>query len=274
MGNRWKIGSAGVPSGVKNNIEAVKAMREYFNLDAYEVQATRNLNYSDQTCNDLLQNSQKYDVSLSIHAELFTATIGNQDYAREVGMKYVGNALYYGSDMNIPIVVHPGNSYWGPIQARVISNRLCSIISQTNTQPQYIYLEVMGKHSSFGAFEDLLFISREVGTRICIDIAHLWARINGKYGKFSWDYFRNLLKSLENTNWKYQQHFHLSGMIWDNHGEVRHEKLDNSDLPWKLFLLEILRADLGGTIILESGKQDCSDAILTKQVLEELIEYV
>lgn len=132
--------------------------------------------------------------------------------------------------------------------------------------------EVTGKLSQFGTVEELVKLSAEIdGVLPCIDFAHWHAR-TGKFN--SYEEFGAVLKQVERALGKKvlgNMHFHISGIEYGKHGEIRHLNLKDpkSDLKY-LDLMRALRDyEVKGLVICESLNLE-EDAALLQETYNSL----
>lgn len=96
--------------------------------------------------------------------------------------------------------------------------------------------EVAGKVRGYGDFFQLVDLAAECGTLICWDVAHDFAR----GGDVTHE--EGILRRLDHLEARLDLHgrrlpLHLSGIVANRYGEVRHTPLEQGDgVPWKLVL--------------------------------------
>lgn len=264
----WKIGGSKVPREiVKDNI----AMPEYMhsnNLTAYQITTPKRVNFSEKSVKSIVENSQKYGIKLGFHAENYTNVIsGNKTFWESIE-KYWGNTIYYTKAFNAPAVIHLGGNYWKDHDKQLITviKRLERVIKEFNADPSLLYLENLGGINEFSSkISDLVFIGNQLGTRICLDWAHLFAV---QQSNFTVNLVDKVINLLEQVEWKNEMWFHFSGMIYDAQGEFKHTDLEKSDFPYEMVLRKIRASNLAGTIITESGYENAHDSKLIQKIME------
>ncbi len=96
--------------------------------------------------------------------------------------------------------------------------------------------EVAGKIVGFGDFDEMCLVASEAGCLFCWDFAHDFARGGDVTSE------RGILRRIELIErhidlGKWRLPVHLSGIVANRRGEVRHAPLENgSNVPWQLFL--------------------------------------
>ncbi|MFX1566489.1 MAG: TIM barrel protein [Promethearchaeota archaeon] len=96
--------------------------------------------------------------------------------------------------------------------------------------------EVAGKIAGFGSFEEVCKAAGEAGCLFCWDFAHDFARggdVTTETGILQ--RIELLEREIDLSRWRLP--VHLSGILANRRGEIRHAPLDGgSNVPWKLFL--------------------------------------
>lgn len=132
--------------------------------------------------------------------------------------------------------------------------------------------EVTGKVSQFGTVEELIELSTEIaGVLPCIDFAHLHAR-TGRFNTY--DEFVAVLKQVESGLGKKamgNMHFHVSGIEYGRHGEIRHLNLNdpNNDLNYVDLLRAFKDTGVKGLVVCESPNLE-EDAALLQETYRAL----
>jgi deoxyribonuclease-4 len=262
----WLIGSSKVPYDIKDNIHAIREIKSKFGLDTWELATIRKIDYSDKTVSNMLQASKDTNTPLSLHGEIYSGVLCNPDKTWDDIVRFVGNSLFYARDLNCRVILHPGGSYHGELmpQIELVMSRLDKIIQYTGIRPEQIYLETTGKIREFGNFPEVYYISKIMGTRICTDFAHLYAR---RLGDMPLEYVQSVISYLESFPWFNDQHIHISGMQFNKHGEYKHMPIQSSGFDYRMVLNELKKSKLSGRIIVESGFEYCQDAQHVKQYL-------
>lgn len=278
----FKVGSSGpTRKDNKSNPKAIKTMAE-LGLSAYEANYGRNiLSISPQTITSLIDNSKNNRIALGIHGEFFCEQISKLEISDEEAITYlVRNLIQIGefnriSDSPIPMILHPaGKLTKRNLQKDAICRRIESACKITGISPELIYLETMGKVWQFGEFQDLLAISKRIGTRICVDLGHMYSYYMAKEHRLKNSLIRNIITDLESCSWKNECYFHISGVRYNHNGETFHGDISTHDSPFFFFnfLKELKKSTLGGRIIIECSKDTARDAVLINNFMKGEIQ--
>jgi endonuclease IV len=96
--------------------------------------------------------------------------------------------------------------------------------------------EVAGKIAGFGSFKEICEVAGEAGCLFCWDFAHDFARggdVTSEAGILR--RLELIEEAIDLSRWRLP--VHLSGIVANRRGEVRHAPLNGgSNVPWKLFL--------------------------------------
>jgi deoxyribonuclease-4 len=132
--------------------------------------------------------------------------------------------------------------------------------------------EVTGKPSQFGTVEELVELAAEIeGVLPCIDFAHWHAR-TGKFNTYK--EFVAVLRQVERALGKEaldNMHFHVSGIEYGRHGEIRHLNLQDpkSDLNYVELMRAFKEVGVNGLVVCESPNLE-DDAALLQRTYESL----
>lgn len=253
----WEVGASKRPAIVSKHkwetVEAIKALAEIYGMTTYELSGMTtkmNLEYPGKMYAQHLIEEHK--VNFSLHAEFFTVVMCNE--AKEYDEYSMENSLTFAKWFNCPIVVHPGGQLTNsPTQLSHVINNLERAITNTGIDPTLIYIETMGKTDQFGTLLHCINIHKALGTRICVDWAHLYARYMADYGSFTKEMVQNTLEVMELLDFPQEQYYHISNIKFNHKGEVKHLPFNETDFYWKMVLDEIKATNLSGRIIVECG---------------------
>ncbi len=281
--NKLNFGTAGIPSTTKiTSLGTVDGINEVasLGLDALEVEFVRNVylkKASEEKINNIKTTAEKKNVSLSIHAPYFINLNAKEDYKIKNSMTYIYDSLIVGQKINAKVVVfHPAYflSQERDIVLEVVSKNLlslCDLFDKKRTTDIFLGLELTGKKTQVGSFEDLLFfynILKSKHIKPVFDFSHLHARHNGYFlSKKNIDVFFTKLESYPDL--LKNMHCHLSGINYTEKGERNHLMLDESDMPYKEILTRLKDLKATGTIICESPIIE-QDALLLKKTYNDL----
>jgi deoxyribonuclease-4 len=142
----------------------------------------------------------------------------------------------------------------------VIEERLSRLDIEIELRP-----ELTGKTSQFGSLEELITLTKNVGSvKPCMDFSHLFARTD-KYN--SYEEMTAVLDRLEveiGAQALKNMHVHVSGISSNSKGDLKHLNLEKSKFNWKDMLKALKDKDCGGYIICNSPNLE-EDAIMMKK---------
>jgi len=267
--NNWTVGSSGPPTKAKrsNNRGLVLAAKSGYT--AFEAPYGRSMLVADSTIESLHQVATEQGVALSLHGNYFTSVLNNPRKEQADCNKYVGLSVRLASLANVPVVIHPGGAYKGSVKSQLdlVTERL--EVSLYGYNPELVYLETCGKIDSFGHLLELVTIADRLGTRICVDIAHEYAKAIASNRPFGRNQIRTILTVLEDFTWAREgnAYFHLSGMKVNSGGEDSHLPLDSNTVPYVTFIEELLASQLKGRIIVETDRDNGTSQNIIMELL-------
>ena len=131
--------------------------------------------------------------------------------------------------------------------------------------------ELTGKNSQFGSLDELISLTKKVASvRPCMDFSHLYAR-TGKYNteqEFE-DIILKLKEELGTTAIK-QMHIHISGIIANPKGDLKHVNLNDSQFNWKALLRALKKYQCAGYMISNSPNLE-QDALMLKGYYHSIV---
>ena len=282
---KLNFGTAGIPSStiLKNNSSGtVDGINEVarLGLDCLEIEFVRNVylkNANEEILTAIKETAEKQKISLSVHAPYFINLNAQEDYKVRNSIRYVYDSLIVGQEIGVKTVVfHP--AYFLSQKREIVLentyNNLLSLVDlfdKKRTSDIYIGLELTGKETQVGSFDDLLFFYerlKERHVRPVIDFSHLHARYNGflKSEKNRNDFFTKLKSYSDLLK---DMHCHMSGINYTQKGEQNHLMLKDSDMPYKEILIKLKDLKATGIIICESPIIE-QDALLLKKTYNSL----
>jgi len=130
----------------------------------------------------------------------------------------------------------------------VIEERLSRLDIEIELRP-----ELTGKTSQFGSLEELLNLSKNIGScQPCLDFSHLYAR-TGKYNTY--EEFVEVIETVQKELGEFSinnLHMHISGISSNSKGDLKHLNLSDSDFNWKELLRALKDKDCKGYMICNS----------------------
>ena len=253
------LGPAGSGGGTERGFAAVKEA----GLDALEIEFTYSVWMKPAQAKEIAEANKKLGLKLSIHAPYYI-NLNSRDKGKiEGSKKRILKCCEMGHLLGVKYVVfHPG-FYLGmePEQAyKNIKKQIQELQSEIKKNRWKVVLapETTGKRTQFGSLEELKRLKRETGCSICIDFAHLKARVQGK---ITYDEIAEQLKGLGFI------HAHFSGIEYTLKGEKRHLMTSTNEI--KELLSALKKHKISCTIINESPNP-IGDSLKTKKILKKL----
>lgn len=256
-----RFGTVGAPqttnaAGTPAAIAHIRAL----GLDHLEIAWVQSVRVSDETCAEIKAASEKYKVTLSIHAPYYinlnsqTAELMAKSDERLLAAArkgYLAGAT--------EIIFHPG-SYHSQPPAQVYERakqKLLEITGILREEGVKVNLrpETMGKSAMFGTLEEVVQLSKDVpGVLPCIDWAHLHARTGD--GTFnSYDEFSAALQCVKDClgeDGLHMLHFHISGIAYTPKGEKAHLPLNEADFRYRELLQAFIDYGVKATAAIEA----------------------
>lgn len=258
------LGPAGKPIITSGTLaDGIKDVKR-IGLNSMEVEFVRNIFLSNSKAKEIGKLSREHGIKLSVHAPYYLNLASKKPKTIEASkqriLKSCERAHYMGA---FPVVFHPG--YYGnysPKETYEIIRDSCQKITDEIKEKGLktsIALETTGKTYQFGSLKDLLMMRDDLGTDICIDFAHLYARQAGKI---------NYFKVLDKIRDIKRVHSHFSGIVYGASGERKHKKI--GEPKFEPLAREILDSSIKEiNIICESPILE-KDALKMKEMFENL----
>lgn len=266
------FGTAGIPNSApdSSSISAIEHIHK-LGLDCLEIEFVRGVKIGSDTARKIKEEAATYNISLSVHAPYYVnlnssepgKRLQSQDQllrsarmAELCGARYIAfHGGYYGASS-------PEQTY------EVVKKELKELFSvlKSARNPVTLSLETMGKKSQFGSLDEVLSLCQEIeGLQPCLDFSHIYAR-EGKANTYL-DFYRILKKvdkrlgedALKNI------HIHISGVDYNQRGEVKHLNLAESDFHYDEWIQALKDLDLKGRVICESPNRE-ADALMLKEL--------
>jgi deoxyribonuclease-4 len=276
-----RFGTVGSPqttpaSGTPAAIEHIRQL----GLDHLEIAWVQSVRVSDETCAQIKAASERYKVSLSIHAPYYINLNSQTAELMEKSDERLLTAARKGYLAGAyDIVFHPGSYHSQPpehVYERA-KEKLLEITGILREEGVAVTLrpETMGKSAMFGNLDEVLRLSQEVpGVAPCIDWAHLHARTGD--GSFnSYDEFAAALTSVRamlGEEGLRRLHFHMSGIAYGTKGEKEHIPLNEADIRYRDLLQAFIDFGVGGTCAVEAPLPfHTSDALMMQATYRRLM---
>lgn len=271
------FGTAGVPNSTprKNNpIEGVKQIHA-LGLDCMQLEFAHGVRMKEEVSSGLRKVSYELGIPLTSHGpyyinlnareqdkidssvERIIQTAKISDLCGVESMTF--HAAFYMKDSPFDVYDLVEKSL------NVIEERLGRLDIQIDLRP-----ELTGKTSQFGSLEELIVLTRNVGScKPCMDFSHLFAR-TGLCN--SYDEFSSVLEKLAQElgeNSLNNMHIHISGISSNSKGDLKHLNLEDSDFNWRELMKALKKFDCKGYMISNSPNLE-KDALMLKQYYQSL----
>ena len=247
-------------------------------LDAYEYEAGRGVNASEEVLRKIGEEAKKHGILMSLHTPYFISLSGIEQEKRLKSIDYIQKSLWaaelLGADT---IVIHCGSA--SKISRReavaLAIDTLQKTIEQVGDTPIHLGIETMGKIGQLGTLEEVVEICKsDRHLYPVVDFGHLNARAIGGYYTDADSYRRtfdyvatHLGDEIART-----MHCHFSKIEYTGAGEKKHLTFeDNVYGPQFEPLAEaIVKDDLAPRIICESDGTMAEDAAYMKKCVYDL----
>jgi deoxyribonuclease-4 len=273
-----RFGVAGIPHSCpeSSSLRAIDYLVS-IGLDALELEFVQGLKMGQETAGQIKIKASQRGIKLSAHAPYFINLNAEDQGQRMRSQDLLLNSLRLAASTGASdLVFHAG--YYGhktPEETYLqIKNSLKDILSISRLEkiPARLRIETMGKRQQFGSLDEVLSLCRELeGLSPCLDFAHIFAR-EGKINSYR-DFYQ-VLKKMEKKLGRralHTAHIHISGVIFNQHGEIKHINLDESEFHYDDWLQALFEAGVKGTIIDESPARE-ADARRLKNLYLNLQE--
>lgn len=269
---RLLFGTAGVPnSTVKKNspVEGVKRIHE-LGLDCMQLEFAHGVRMKEEVSSALRKVSYELSIPLTSHGpyyinlnareqdkidssvERIIQTAKISDMCGAESMTF--HAAFYMKDSPYDVFDLVEKSM------NVIEERLSRLDIEIELRP-----ELTGKTSQFGSLDELISLTKVVGScKPCLDFSHLYAR-TGEYNTY--EEFKAVLGRLKQELGKNaldELHIHISGISSTSKGDLKHLNLNDSSFNWKDLLKALKEEEAKGYVICNSPNLE-KDAIMMKE---------
>lgn len=269
---RLLFGVAGIPHSCpeESSLRAVEHVLQS-GLEALELEFVQGLRMGPETARQVRQAARHHQIKLSAHAPYYINLNAEDRGKRMQSQDLLLNTLRLASAAGATdLVFHAG--YYGqklPEETYLnIKNSLSEILSIARSEKiaARLRIETMGKKKQFGSLDEVLSLCRELeGLLPCLDFAHIFAR-EGRVNSYR-DFYR-VLKKVEKKLGRSaikNAHIHISGVKYNQTGELKHLNLEESDFRFDEWLQALDDAGVTGTIICESPSLE-ADALMLKNL--------
>ena len=266
-------------AGKKSTIQAPEWIRS-IGLDAYEFEAGRGVNASEDVLRAIGAEAQKHGILMSLHAPYFISLSSVEEEKRTNSINYITRSLraseLLGADT---IVIHTGSASKitraeAMDLARDTLERNLEINGGTDIR---MGLETMGKINQLGTLEEVIELCK-ISPKYCpvVDFGHLNARHLGSHFPDRDSYrrvFDSIGTSLGDDYAKYL-HCHFSKIEYTQMGEKKHLTFADTVYgpDFEPLAEAIIAEGVCPRIICESDGTMSDDALAMKQIWLNLLE--
>jgi deoxyribonuclease-4 len=274
---RVLFGPAGFPAESTGNVERAFQIISEVGLTALEYAAVYGLRTSEDSARQLGRFSEKYGVSMSMHAAYYINLASRSAETRERSKLRLKKALRFAPLMKVRRIVFHVGTYGGlePEEAHlVIRNAIQEIWDDAGHLGRGALLapEIAGKLKTYGSVDEIIRLCSETdGTIPTIDWAHLYARNQGSINDR--DSFLKLLERFDDnlgSVFRNNMHFHVSGIEFTKAGESRHRPLGREWGPDIFPLVELVHEFGYKPTFISESPDPITGALYAKHLLEGL----
>ncbi len=266
------FGTAGVPNSTakKNSpVEGVQRIHE-LGLDCMQLEFAHGVRMKEEVSSALRKVSYELNIPLTSHGPYYiNLNAREQDKIDSSVERIIQTAkisdLCGAESMTFHAAFYMKDSPYDVFDLveksmNVIEERLSRLDIEIELRP-----ELTGKTSQFGSLEELITLTKNVGSvKPCMDFSHLFARTD-KYN--SYEEMTAVLDRLEveiGATALKNMHVHVSGISSNSKGDLKHLNLEKSKFNWKDMLKALKDKGCGGYIICNSPNLE-EDAIMMKK---------
>jgi deoxyribonuclease-4 len=269
---RLLFGTAGVPnSTIKKNspVEGVKKIHE-LGLDCMQLEFAHGVRMKEEMSSALRKVSYELGVPLTSHGPYYiNLNAREQDKIDSSVERIIQTAkisdLCGAESMTFHAAFYMKDSPYDVFDLveksmNVIEERLSRLDIEIELRP-----ELTGKTSQFGSLEELISLTKSVGScQPCMDFSHLYAR-TGQYNSYEEfiEVIKRVKQELGETSVQ-NMHIHISGISSNSKGDLKHLNLEQSSFNWKELLRALKDEDCRGYMICNSPNLE-QDAIMLKE---------
>jgi len=277
---RLLFGTAGIPLSARAGTTQAGIERiAELGLECLEVQFVQGVKMTEAAALSVGKLATQKTVTLTVHAPYALNLNAKEPEKVKASQERLLHSARVAAVLGAKGVVFHAAFYLGDATAAVYANvkkHLEEVRTLLKREGNQVLLrpEVTGKASQFGSIEELLRLSAEMeGVAPCLDFSHWHARTGGAN---SYPEFVSILDQVEEKLGKQalsNMHIHLSGIHYGKKGEIKHLKLDESDLRYKELLKALKAREVSGLIVCESHSLEKDalekDALLLQQSYRE-----
>jgi deoxyribonuclease IV len=267
---RLLFGTAGVPNSTakKNNpVEGVKRIHE-LGLDCMQLEFAHGVRMKEEVSSALRKVSYELGVPLTSHGPYYiNLNAREQDKIDSSVERIIQTAkisdLCGAESMTFHAAFYMKDSPYDVFDLvekslNVIEERLSRLDIEIELRP-----ELTGKTSQFGSLEELISLSKSVGScKPCMDFSHLYARTGSVNDYKGFCETLETLKSELGPNALKEMHIHISGISSNSKGDLKHLNLEKSKFNWKDLMKSLKDMDCRGYVVCNSPNLEVDSAML------------
>ncbi len=221
---------------------------------------------------EVLNYAKEHNTELTGHLP-FYINFGNPEQIKK-SIEYLKKGLIIANHLDSISVFHLGfysKRNFQEIKKDIING--FKEVFELNLAKGYLGIETTGKQKAIGSYEEVLELIKELKDyRVIpiIDVAHMYARNNGKFPSTK-EHFKKIIKDLKEAGVK-KFYFHAGGIEYANGNEKKHATIKICEPPLA-FLIEELESDnIDAKIIIESPAS-IEDIRWLRENKENFIKY-
>jgi deoxyribonuclease IV len=270
--DRLLFGTAGVPNSTvrKNNpVDGVQRIHD-LGLDCMQLEFAHGVRMKEEVSSALRKVSYELNIPLTSHGPYYiNLNAREQDKIDSSVERIIQTAkisdLCGAESMTFHAAFYMKDSPYDVFDLveksmTVIEERLSRLDIEIELRP-----ELTGKTSQFGSLEELITLTKNVGSvKPCMDFSHLYAR-TGEYN--SYEEISAVLTQLKNELGEQalrSMHIHVSGISSNSKGDLKHLNLEKSDFNWRDMIKALKDHNCAGYVICNSPNLE-EDALMMKK---------
>jgi deoxyribonuclease-4 len=266
------FGTAGVPNcTVKKNspVEGVQKIHE-LGLDCMQLEFAHGVRMKEEVSSALRKVSYELNIPLTSHGPYYiNLNAREQDKIDSSVERIIQTAkisdLCGAESMTFHAAFYMKDSPYDVFDLvekamNSIEERLSRLDIEIELRP-----ELTGKTSQFGSLDELITLTKNVGSvKPCMDFSHLFAR-TGKYNTY--EEMNEVLDRLESEigpTALSNMHIHVSGISSNSKGDLKQLNLEKSKFNWQAMLKVLKDRNCGGYVVCNSPNLE-EDAVMMKK---------
>ena len=246
-------------------------------IDAFEYEATRGVNASEEALRAFGQKAREHGISVSLHASYFISLSSVEAEKRQNSVRYIVQATRAAEWIGAhTVVIHSGSTAKMPREeAMTLSvDTLEKALEAVGDTPVRLGIETMGKLNQLGTLDEVIAQCRTAPGRLVpvVDFGHLNCREQGRAFPDGDAYRRVFDRIGETLGDKIARnlHCHFSKIEYTAAGEKRHLTFGDDPSGFgpvpEPFCEMLAREGLTPSVICESAGTQAEDALYMKKL--------